>query len=295
MIFSRALLLILVSFTFWNTNAQVSLRYDLKKNDSFAVKHQAIQVISQDIIDNEQVITNTINGIILFTVKDIKPNRYVIEMKFTDLKLMVNSNVVGELINIDAKKIDEENPQSKIFNGILDFPIIFNMEKNGDIISVDGGDELIENMLASASIDDAFMMELMKTSLQKDYSSKALADSYKQMTYFYPKKEVAVNDTWENHYSGELSAKNTWKLNAISNGEASITANGSINMNLEDSGAIISLSGTQKIQLVTNISNGFLKEMIIESSAKGNSIIAQLEDTDIPTMITSKITYNLIK
>lgn len=287
--------LIFALFNFMCGSAQVSLCYDLQKNDIFTVKQNAVQVISQNTEADIQEITNNIAGVIQFTVTDVKTNFYVIEMKFIDLKLTINSNIIGELMNVDAKVIDENNPQSKLFNGILNFPITFHMKKDGDIILVDGGDDLIENMLASASTEDEFTLELMKTSLERDFGSNALAENYKQMTYFYPENEVALNSSWENSYSGELTAYNVWKLKSLNNNEAFITADGVIKMNINDPGITMSLEGNQKIKLTTNFSNGFLKELIIESSAKGNSIIQQTGDTLIPTTITSKITFNLIK
>ena len=187
-----------------------------------------------------------------------------------------------------------KNPQSKMFNGILDFPITFTMKKNGDIVSVKGGEDLVEHMLASADIDDDFTLDLMKTSLEKDYSSSALAENYKQMTFFYPNKSLNVNDEWKNSYHGDLSVFNIWKLTAFTTNEATLTADGRVNMLIQDPGILMSLQGSQKIKLIVNRNNGFLKKMIVEGMANGNSTMDEIGESDIPTIIKSKITYNLI-
>ncbi|NAS30293.1 hypothetical protein GTQ40_04870 [Flavobacteriaceae bacterium R38] len=288
--------LILALFIFTSSSAQFSLCYNLKKNDVFEVKQEATQIISQELsTDENQEITNKIEGVIRFSVKDVQTDQYTIEMQFLDLKLNMSSNSVGNIIDIDAHKVNPEDPQSRIFNGILNFPITFSMKKDGNIISVDGGDALVANMLAAANIEDEFTLELMKTSLKNDFGSEALAESYKQMTYFYPNQMVNVKDTWENNYNGELTACNVWELTAINDDEAHLMAKGTVTMAIENPGVLMSLKGEQQIELTTNTTNGFLKNMVINSTAKGNSKVEQLGEASIPTTIKSKITYNLIK
>jgi len=296
MSFKNTCFLAVLFLIYSNSNAQVSLCYNLEKNEVFEVKQYATQIISQEIPGEErQEIINDIEGTIQFSVKEVMTDSYVLEMRFLDLKLAMSSNLAGTILDIDANKVNQNDPQSKIFNGILNFPIIISMKKDGNILSVKGGEALIDNMLTTANIKDEFTLELMKTSLENDFGSKALADTYKQMTYFYPNKMVKVNDTWENNYSGELTASNVWELLSIKNNEAKILAEGTVFMDIENPGILMSLKGMQEIELTTNMTNGFLKKMVINSIANGSSKVEELGDTAIPTTIKSKITYNLIK
>ncbi|NER11989.1 hypothetical protein GWK08_00920 [Leptobacterium flavescens] len=285
---------LLAGLLFLQGNAQVSLCYKLKKNDVFKVQQHSMQVITQEILGNKQEVTNNIVGTMNFTVKEVLDDSYEIEMVFLDLKLSMRSSELGEMVKIDATASNED-PQAKVFNGLINYPITIKMKTNGDILSVENSDSLIENMLTSADIKDEFIRELMKTSLEKEYGSKALSESYKQMTFFYPDKEVKVNDRWENTYTGQLSANSTWKLHSVDSIEAVITGKAKVKMNLEEPDVSMVLEGTQETKLITNLKNGFLKEMVVEAFAKGSSKISQIGDKDIPTTIKSKITYNLIK
>ena len=134
----------------------------------------------------------------------------------------------------------------------------------------------------------------MKKGLEKEFGSEALSNSYKQMTFIYPEKKVNVGDSWENEYVGKLNAKNTWTLEAIDKDSATIGGSADVVMNIKDEATTMKLNGTQQTQITTDIASGFVKSMTVEGEAKGIATMPQFKDTEIPTTITSTITYELI-
>lgn len=289
--FCNILLLIAIGPICW---AQTALGYTLKKDEIFTIKQDAQQIITQTMDGAEHVITNNINGVLEFKVVGMSNDNYQIAMRFKDLNLNMSSSIQGELMNVKAKEVIEGDLQSKIFNSLLDIPVELTLTRSGDIIDISGGDSLIIKMVEASGIEDDFQMNMMKKGLEKEFGSEALSSSYEQMTFIYPENEVAVGDSWENEYLGKLNAKNIWTLEAIAEDSASITGAADIIMNIEDNATKMKLNGTQQTKITTDLLSGFVRMMRVESEAEGVATMQQLGDTEIPTVISSTITYELI-
>jgi len=274
--------------------AQTQLEYKLKKNAVFTVKQNAEQIITQELDGASHILTNKINGVLEFKVLEVRDTTYMIALKFKDLNLNMTSSIQGELMDIHAQEVDESNMQSKIFNSLLNRPVEIILNKTGDILEVKGGDSLVVKMAEASGLEDEFSLNMMKKSLKKEFGSEALSNSYKQMTFIYPKKKVQVGNTWKNQYSGKLQADNIWTLKAITANSANITGTAAVTMNVVEAGTTMKLTGTQKSDITTNAITGFIKEMNVEGVSKGSSTMTQMGDQEIPTTIQSSITYELI-
>jgi len=275
-------------------SAQETLGYTLNKDDVFVIKQDAQQLITQTMNGAAHEITNNITGVLEFKVLEAQEDTYQIAMRFKDLNLKMSSSIQGELMNVNAQEVTEGDLQSKIFNSLLDIPVEITLAKSGDIVNISGGDSLIIKMAEASGIEDAFQMNIMKKSLEKDFGSEALSNSYKQMTFIYPEKKVNIGDTWENEYFGKLNAKNLWTLKALADDSATINGTASIIMKTEDEATNMNLNGTQQTTITTDRSSGFVRSMTVTGEAEGITTMQQLGNTEIPTTILSTITYELI-
>jgi len=217
------------------------------------------------------------------------------QITFEDLNMKMNSSIQGEMMNVKAKEVVEGDIQSMMFNSLLGNPVNMKLSKTGEILEVVGGDSLVSKMVANAGIEDEFTLNMMKKSLEKEFGSEALSDSYEQMTFIYSDQEVNLKDTWQNEFTGKLNAKNTWTLNGLTDDNASISAIADVVMKIEEPAVTMNLTGSQSTELTTDISSGFITKMVVEGLAKGSSTMAQMGDQEIPTSIKSTITYELIK
>lgn len=274
---------------------QTVLGYHLKKGDVFKVKQQAEQVITQELEGASHVLTNNLDGILEFTVIDTHEDNYTIALEFKDLNLLMKSSIQGELMNVRAREVSEEDIQSKMFNSLLDQPVEMVLSKTGDILEVRGGDSLVTRMANSSGLDDEFSKNLMKKSLENEFGSKALSNSYKQMTFIYSADQVNIGDTWQNEYSGKLNAHNTWTLKALEEKQLRISGEARINMDIEEQATTMKLEGVQTTEITANHESGFIELMQVASEASGYSTMAQLGDQEIPTTIVSTITYERIE
>ncbi|VAW18653.1 hypothetical protein MNBD_BACTEROID03-140 [hydrothermal vent metagenome] len=274
---------------------QTVLKYTLQEGDVFVVSQKANQVITQELDGVTHELTNTIEGILEFKVLAEKEESYEIALTFKDLNMTMTSSIQGELLNVRAKEVSEDDMQSKIFNSLLNSPVQMILAKNGDILEVNGGDSLVVKMANASGLEDEFSRNMMKRSLEEEFGSEALSNSYEQMTYFYAIEEVKEGDTWQNEYFGKLNTKNTWTLTQLNDSTATISGMAEVLMTIDDANTTMSLTGIQETQILTDRVSGFITTMKVEGESKGVSTMKQMSDHEIPTAIKSIITYQLIK
>jgi len=274
---------------------QEVLQYNLNKGDVFNIKQEAKQAIVQELEGASHEITNDLSGILEFKVMDKTSDTYVLDVTYKDLVLKMTSSIQGELVNVHAQEVDSNDIQSKIFNSLLNVPIQITLASNGDVLKVMGGDSLVSKMAQASGLTDEFSLNMMKTSLKKEFGSEALSNSYKQMTFIYPNKEILVGDTWENNYKGKLSAHNQWQLDSLSLEKASISGIATVVMDIKEPTTTMQLDGTQNTKIITDLKSGFILKMEVEGFSKGFSTIMQMGEQQIPTSIKSTVTYEIIK
>lgn len=275
--------------------AQTNLQYKLKEGDVYKVKQEASQVISQEMEGAVHEITNRVSGLLEFQVVKERDTTFEIDLFFRDLNLQMTSSIQGELMNVDASEVKENDIQSKIFNSLLNEPVHIVLSNNGDILEVTGGDSLVAKMSGASGIVDEFSLNMMKKSLEQEFGSEALSNSYEQMTYIYPSTPVQVGDSWNNQYLGKLSADNSWQLEAVTDSSATIRGDARVTMDIAEPMSTMKLAGTQSTLIKTDLLSGFIISMKVEGTTEGVTIMAQMGDAEIPTRIQSITTYELIQ
>jgi len=276
--------------------AQHKLEYHLEIGAIFTVKQHAEQHIVQEMEGAEHQLTNNLGGVLQFTVLSKSETGYTLGLVFKDFFLKTTSNLQGTVMDVKASDKVEGDVMSQIFNSLLEHELQMEMGTNGKIIAIKGGDALIDKMVGAAGFEDEFTINLMKKSLSKDFSSEGLAKSFEQMTYYYPdtNTEKAIGATWENRYAGKLNANNTFTLERQDDKSIFIAGKAAVTMETEESGTIMSLSGTQETTIQAESTNGFAQKIMVSSTVKGISKMAQLGEVEIPTSIASTITYERI-
>jgi hypothetical protein len=274
---------------------QEVLQYNLNKGDVFNIKQEAKQAIVQEFEGASHEITNDLSGVLEFKVMDKTSDTYILDVTYTNLVLKMTSSIQGELMNVHAQEVDTNDIQSKIFNSLLNVPIQITLATNGDVLEVLGGDSLVSKMAKASGLTDEFSLNMMTASLKKEFGSEALSNSYKQMTFIYPNKEIFVGDTWENDYIGKLSAHNQWQLDSLSLERANISGIATVVMDIKEPTTTMRLNGTQDTKIVTDLKSGFILKMEVAGFSKGFSTIMQMGEQQIPTSIKSTVTYEIIK
>ncbi|MDY8137218.1 DUF6263 family protein [Aquimarina sp. 2201CG5-10] len=292
----QALLLVLLFFVSMIVFAQKQLKYNLTTEDSFIIHQNTTQHITQTLPYGEQVVTNEIGGDMFFNVVKVQEDSISIEMQYKSLKMKMSSPSLGDLMTVDTSVTpDSTDIQALIFQGLVDAPVTFTMLRTGKIVSFNGAENLISSMLKSAKITEPNMVDVIRASLDGQWGDETLINNFEQMIYVYGNNTSSKGDTWQNQYTGDLSAKNTWKIEAIDNEKAQLVGDATIEMNTTNKDISMALTGTQESIMSIDPQTGLITEAKVSGSCKGDSIMTVSPDTKIPTSITYTNNYKTSK
>ncbi|WP_024771175.1 DUF6263 family protein [Aquimarina macrocephali] len=287
------ILVLLLSITGFS---QATLQYNLNVGDSFAIRQDSEQIITQDISGTKQTITNDISAEMSFVVKKVENSLFYIEMKYQILKMKTSSPSLGVLMDMDTSIIpDSTDIQGLIFQGLINSPITMVMQKNGKINALEGTEVLIDNMIKNAGITDPNAVAQVRTSLDQQWGDNQLLGNFEQMTYIYGDNKATLGDQWENEYTGKMKSKNKWNIASITDENATIAGTSEVEMENVNASATVIVSGSQKAMITVNSKTGLMLEGSTEGICKGNTLISTMPDTKIPTSIKFKNNYKTIK
>lgn len=275
-------------------SAQHVLQYNLAVGTSFTVAQEAKQHITQDLQGTDQVIENTLTSEMHFKVVAVNDATITLEMTYKAMKMLMTSPSLGVIMKADTDEKDVLDTTSNMFKATLDIPVTITMEKSGKILDVTGGEKLIESMFKASNITELAQMEAARAQFEKQFGSSALSQSFEQMTYVLPAKKVAINETWTTVFSGNLEAKNTWKLVEYAPEVAKITGTATTVMSTIDENVVMILNGTQTSNITLDPKTGLFQNIVVTSENSGNTQIAAA-NASIPTTIKSTITYKLVQ
>ncbi|WP_271425157.1 DUF6263 family protein [Aequorivita sinensis] len=275
-----------------NVAAQEIIQYNFKKGDVFMIEQNAIQNITQNIDDNEHLMTNTLYGIFKMEVVNVLGSKFVLDVNFETFKLKIDSNLYGVLTDINTSiPANEDDVEAKIFEGLVGPKFQMILLPTGEIESITGTENLVEGMINNVEDLDDFTKAMMRKSVEKEFNNHDMVESMQQFTFIYPEKSVKTNETWENTYTGDFTANNTWKLMNYSKTNINLESDAIIKLNTTENSVIMELSGTQKTKAITNTATGFIETMTVTQQLEGVSIALEMNNIKIPTTLTSTITY----
>ncbi|WP_313113123.1 DUF6263 family protein [Aequorivita sediminis] len=275
-----------------NVTAQEKLQYNFKKGDVFMIEQNAIQNITQNIDDNQHLMTNTLYGIFKMEVVNVLDSKFVLDVNFETFKLKIDSNIYGVLTDIDTSiPANDDNIEAKIFEGLVGPKFQMILLPTGEIESITGTENLVEGMINNTEDIDDFTKAMMRKSVEKEFNNHDMVESMQQFTFIYPEKLVKINETWENTYTGDFTANNTWMLKNYSTTKINLESDAITKLNTTEDSVIMELSGNQKTKAVTNSATGFIETMTVTQQLEGVSIALDMNNIEIPTTLTSTITY----
>ena len=274
---------------------QSKLSYSLAVGDEFKVYQNTSQDILQDMNGQQHNITSNIDGEFTFIVNKVSSEFIEFTFKFDRLTMLSKSNLAGELMAVDtSKEAEETDIMGRMLSQLIGIDLQMTMYKNGKVKEIKGAEAIIDKMVGILPNLDELSKAQIKASMASDFSSESLANSFEQMTYIYPSdNNVAVGDTWTNGFKGELSSENIWTLNEVTDSNANIQGEGDVTFITEDDSISMNLKGTMTSEIMTDLETGFIKNMSVESVAKGNSELKQMSGTEIPTTVTTITSYKI--
>lgn len=288
--------IILICFFAGITNAQHDLAYKVKPGDKFKIYQSSTQEISQDMAGQLHKMTTTIEGDFTFVVEAVNDDVIEFRFKYDRFLMKTNSNLAGEVMNVDTALIPSgDDMMGQMLFKMIGIDMKLFMSKTGKIKEIQGSDALLDNMVSVfPDLDEATKAQIKK-SMEVDFGSQSLSESFEQMTYIYPTTIVNPGDSWKNVFNGDLKSSNTWTFEEITKEGLLISGLSDVDFDTTTESLEMNLTGTMKTSITADAETGFLKQMHVVSNVEGSSELLQMPDQQFPTRVKTTTDYRVDK
>lgn len=292
--YKTLLFLVLLTGSAGICTGQQPLGYQWKKGDVFTVEQRSTQQMEQHLQGDTHKVSSSISALLEFRVVSEGVGSSILEMAYRDLFFHIDSSLKGELLDVHARELDTSSVHSRMFHSLLDTPVRLEVDAQGRILHVWGGDSLVNRMVAGAGMEAGFARTLVRKSLEAQFGPEALAASCEQLTLIYPEKQTAAGSTWETQAREPRGTSHTWTLEHRDTHQWIISGEGEMRMTESQGGSEMQLSGQQHCRILADAQTGFPKEMRVEGQCHGFSTMAETGGLKIPTQLKTQVTYTLI-
>jgi len=295
---------ILFGFTLYP--AAVKLEYVFKVGDEYVMSQSTKQVLRQTIMGTEQKGENEYTGDMKLKVKEVTNDGAKIEMQFIKLKSK-SVTVLGEVL-IDSEG-DAEQVQNKMVKSMMNRPFTVNANKYGQIVSVEGAENLLAD-LSAVNIDDRAAATAKQT-LEQFMDNSSIRSNIEQAMVRYSDSKVKEGDKWnsmtELPLDFPIKVDNSWSLISLSGGTAKVNADGIFTTTDKERTidlpngikAKVDLNGAQQVRSNVNVKTGWATDLLIHSELKGKMILLAggmlPENMDVPMEIVTDTSYKITK
>ncbi len=218
--------LLLLAFTVF-AQKTYDIKLNLKKGETYSVLSDIKMDMVQKVMGQEMPMKMDIVMAYSYKVLSVDKDLYTLEGKYNYIRN--DMEMMGRNMKM-ASNINDENPANKMFAGMVNVPFTMKVKPNGDVVSVEGYEKVIERMKNALPEN---MREEGTKEFEKSFSKDQVAQTFKSTFFSIPPKPVKIGDTWEAVYGSqsnglELTNKMTCKLDAVENGVYKISYIGNL-------------------------------------------------------------------
>jgi hypothetical protein len=274
---------VLLTFMFaFPAFSQITLKYNLKKGETYRQNTVNDIKLTQKIMDQEIQLNVSTSMKTVFDVKDVQEDSYTLEMRYKEIKIDVAAP--GGMGNItfdsntpeDIATMQDAGPMLK---AIVDKPVEVVMAGTGKVESVKGFDKFIEamNSVMDENIPEHIKQQIM-AQVGGQFSEEAFKAMFSQNSDFFPDKPVNTGDNWNVKMSATVS-------NFTIDLDVKITLKG-----IEGDVALIDMDGTVSTpEGFEQTVNGMTAKVMLNGTYNGHAKL----NRNTGWVISSKISQNL--
>jgi len=285
---------------FAQSNAKINLALNLEVGKTYILNQQSTQDISQLVMGTEQNIKTEISGVNSFLVKASTDSVYTVELRFKKMLFKMTSPLASMEFNSE-KPIGEDDLFGQVMLSFIKNPYTMVLSKSGEVLSVNGVDEAIDNTISRLDVPNMSKMQI-KASVKNSFGAESLRSSFENIFRCYPVHLVAIGDSWNNSVElkllGKTTKDNSWILKSIDDGEATILGNAKMTVASSDKPFVVNgmnaranFTGTEQSTFKLDLKTGWINTGTSTSTFEGTMMIeknAQLpNDLEIPMKFTT--------
>ena len=280
-----------------------TLEYNFSPGDSFKQHIEVETNINQNFKGQEVNISGEIFTNVSFTIKEVDNNgEFSMEMTYEKMKMDMDMGMMQISLDSDTdNNIATPEDMSPIFKSLIGVPIVFTMDKKGNVSSFGGFDKLLESMTNAIQSDmDEFTKQQMLASLDEQLSEESLYSMFNNIFSYFPqdRDEVSIGDNWSiemkvNNQGMSLSSVLNITLESVKDNIATLTCKGDITTpeggivrEMNGTPATINMKGTMEGTVLIDMANGITSKLDMVQNLEGATNVMGME---IPQKITNKI------
>jgi hypothetical protein len=177
---------------------EIGLNFNVKKGDNYKVTEKVFQKISMK-IEGKEIQTNQ-NSEITFTYKIIdKDKEEISTINATYDSIIATASGGGESFQYDSTKNnnDKNDPLSNAYSGFIGKSFTFKVDKSGKVLSLEGIDKIIEEVVGKLSVSDEKVKNQVKDEINSVFGDEAVKGFISSVTGTYPNKKLKQGESWE--------------------------------------------------------------------------------------------------
>jgi hypothetical protein len=179
------------------TTKETNLGFNVKKGEKYKIAQSIEQKIVQTLEGQSSESNQVMNMEYTYDVTEVDQEG-VASITTTFDKVVVDIKTDGESLQYDSSKEGASNdPLGSVYKGIIGKSITMRIDKQGNVLEIQGVDTLMSDLINSLNIQDPQAKQSIEQALEQNFGDEALKDSFSKVTKVYPPENTKVGDTWE--------------------------------------------------------------------------------------------------
>jgi hypothetical protein len=276
-------------------DGEIVLRFNPQKGKKYTTKMNTVTKIRQSVLDQSFSSNMDISTTNSITVNDNRGGEQItLTSKVHAFKAMMKQDtMVAGFENGKPADDPEIDMMRKILDCYIDMPIQITMDKNADVISIDGIQK-VQDKIAAELGEDAVYASMQMSDMNQEVVNSFVA---------FPPKPVKVGDTWTTTDSVDMGGfpsimENTFTLTSFDDTYAWVSVNSSFKIDrktMQELGATgdeVTMSGYQKGTMKVEKSSGWSmasdlsQKLQLKMENQGQTMSIQIDGSS--SLITTK-------
>lgn len=283
---------------------KISLRYNLQKGQTYPLRVNMEQKISQTLMGQEIAVNQTLGLDVRYDIQEVDAQgNMTARVTIEGLRYRMESPMGN--IEYDSRKGAAADPTAQVFGALVGAGFTLKMSPTGEVQEVSGVEEMVEGILERLDTLGASQDQLMQT-LGQWLDEKGLAQTTGLNTVVYPDYPVAVGEAWSKEISGGgmgvvvLQINNTWTLRSCQGGVCTIevrstaqSASGAAPIEMMGIQVSYDISGEQGGTMQVDQATGWIVHADLRQNLKGK-VAVKGEGQGIPSGMNWPITIESV-
>lgn len=275
----------------------VKLEFDPPQGLEYTTQYDIQSTIDQAVMGIEQTVDVKTYMVLNTRVLENTEEYCLVEMRYTRMAVETSTAMFSFVIDSDGDP--DENPVNASLKAIIDQPFTARINHRGQLLSIEGVERIIENMLVQSQVDQA-ASEQYNNILKQSFGEENLNQNLQQFSPAFPTKAVKPGESWTYDLSAtsaqvEFLLHNTATLmeTTVGGNKIMIKSDMTIPSNspimVQGMTANFEMKGTQVGEIIVEPNIGITKSGILTQEIEGEIKLSTGNDEGSDMSIPMKI------